>query len=115
MSTERTEVAAQEIAEALFESEMAIEAALATTASVMTRLPAFKSEAGLTVFHAQDVIEHASDLVALLTQARRKAGELHRKLDATKRQIGLNHLAFGPVGKPPEQFETAMKVVPQAA
>ena len=101
MKNDVIQTAADEIAHSLFDSELAIESGIGSIATLVAALPSFKKAAGLTVFHAQDVLEQASEVMDLLTQARRKAGELHRKIGAVHRQLGLEPIAFGPIGKPP--------------
>ena len=95
--------AAEEIAAALIEGEAALDVTIARTAGVVSTLHAARMPAGLTIFHGQEALEEAMAFATLLTQARRQCGVLHRKLEATQRQVGLGHIAYGPVGKPPAQ------------
>ena len=95
MRNKEIESAAQDIAASLLSGENAIEASVGAVAALMASLPSMKNIAGLTVFHGQEVLEDATDLLAILAQARRKIGDLHRRLDATQRQIGLEPIAFG--------------------
>jgi hypothetical protein len=99
MSKEIRAQAASKVAEALFTGEAALEQALAETATVVATLPAIRAAAGLSVFHGQQAIEDGMEVAALLTQARRKMGELHKTLEATSRQVGVTH-AFGDILKP---------------
>ncbi len=100
MAQEVREETARRIAVLLFEGEAALELAIARSASVMSTFAAEREAAGLTVFHGQEALEEAMQATTLLTQARRQMGQVHRKLEATQRQVGLGHTAFGPVGKP---------------
>jgi hypothetical protein len=92
---------AQQVATALFTGEAALEQALAETATMIAALPAARSAAGLSVLHGQQALEDGMELAQLLTQARRKMGELHKTLEATGRQVGVRTQAFGDVPKPP--------------
>jgi hypothetical protein len=105
MSKEIRTQAAEKVAVALFTGEAALEQALAETAMVVATLPQVRAAAGLSVFHGQQAIEDGMEVAALLTQARRKMGELHKTLEATSRQVGVTQ-AFGDVVKPPTAIAT---------
>jgi len=106
---------AYEIARSIHDTENSIEAAAAKTAELICALPRMKSAAGLTALHGQEVLEDASALLAILTQSRRKAMELHRKLELTQKQIGLDHVAFGPGGKPADTAIPEMRGIRRIA
>jgi hypothetical protein len=93
---------AHTVATALHSGEIALEKALAETGGLIAALAGHRQETGLSVFHCQDALEDAMGVAALLTQARRSFGGLHRRLEATSRQIGLDPKAYGPTEKPPE-------------
>lgn len=100
MSMDIREAAALEIAAALFAGEEALDNSLASVAAVMSRFPATRSRAGLSIAHGQQMLEAAGEVTVLLTEARAKLWTLHKKLEATQRQVGLGHVAFGPTEKP---------------
>ncbi|WP_369061658.1 hypothetical protein ABOZ73_06405 [Caulobacter sp. 73W] len=100
MSMEVREAAALEIAAALFAGEEALDNSLASIAAVMSRFPATRARAGLSIAHGQQLLEAAGEVTALLTEARGKLWTLHKKLEATQRQVGLGHVAYGPGDKP---------------
>ncbi len=112
---DKVEAAAREIAVNLFDGETQIEASLANIANLISAMHPLKAAAGLTVFHAQDVLEQAAELIGILTTARRKAGALHRKLDVAQTQIGIKPIAFGPIGKPYEDLSLSVQEVRQLA
>ena len=62
---------AEQVAGALFEAEAAIDAALSKTAQLTGVMPALRSKAGLSALIGQDALEHASQAIAALAEARR--------------------------------------------
>jgi len=116
MDAEQTFIDASKIASCLLASEDAIEEALSSVAAMITLMPQIKRSASLTIFHGQEVIETSQELIEILASSRRKIAQLHRKLELTQHQIGLQHFAFGPVGKPSaEENHPAMRDIRQVA
>jgi hypothetical protein len=74
-----------------------------------------KRLAGLTVFHSQDTLESASELMVALSQSRRKAANLHRDLDASQKQIGIRPISYGVIGKPPAKASLTVTPVRSVA
>ncbi len=95
------------IARALFETEAAIENGLINSNSLLLQITKAHSDVKPTVFHGQDALESLTDLMGILAQARRKAGELHKNLSGLQSDFGLGGIAFGPVGKPVERTARA--------
>jgi hypothetical protein len=82
---------AEQIAAALFEAEAAIDVALSKTAMLT----------------GQDAVEHASQAIVALAEARRAIVETHKELSIAQAQIGLGAVVMtDPVGgnKPPLLF-----------
>lgn len=101
MPRHRREVA-QTVATALFESEAAIDSALATTAAFLGRMPQARQEARLAARVGQDAIDHATQALAALAEARRQIVAAHEALADVQGQIGLGAINYGPlIDKPP--------------
>lgn len=96
---------AHSITTALLAAESALEMAIADSGAIITALTAQRSDTGLSVLHGQEALEEAMAVTTLLTQARRSFGGLHRKLEATGRQVGVRTTADGPIQKPPVGIE----------
>jgi len=93
---------AEQIAGALFEAEAAIDAALSKTAQLTGVMPALRSKAGLSALIGQDALEHASQAIAALAEARRAIVETHKQLSVAQTQAGLGAVMVGEPGdKPP--------------
>lgn len=94
--------AAEQIANALYEAESAIDAALAKTAAFAGAIPAFRAQAGASALIAQDAMERASQAVVALAGARRAVVEAHKDLSVAKGQVGLGAIMIDTGGtKPP--------------
>lgn len=110
---------AEQVAEALFEAEAAIDAALGKTAGLPGVMTAGRQDAGLSALIGQDAFERASQAIVALTDARRAIVETHKELTIAQRQIGLGAVAVGdPMGKPIAEAEmepTAARLRPVRA
>jgi hypothetical protein len=115
MKNETKDTAAIQIAIPLFEGEDSLDLSIGRFSAVIAAMQNMKVVAGLSVLHAQGALEAATDLLTILAQARRKTGELHRRLDLAQRDIGLTPIAFGPVGKPDVDLMPALSELPAAA
>jgi hypothetical protein len=93
---------ARRVARALFDLENSLDQSIASLGDLISEAHKMKIECALTIFHGQESLEKAAQLASHLTEARRTAGELHRRLEQTQAQIGLRTISFGVVGKPPE-------------
>ena len=89
---------AEQIAGALFEAEAAIDAALSKTAQLTGVMPALRSKAGLSALIGQDAVEHASQAIAALAEARRAIVETHKQLSVAQEQVGLGAVMVGDPG-----------------
>ena len=95
---------AEQIASALFEAEAAIDAALSKTAQLTGIMPALRGKAGLSALVGQDALEHASQTIAALAEARRNIVETHKELSIAQEQVGLGAVRMdipGLFDKPP--------------
>jgi hypothetical protein len=82
-------MAAEQIAGALFEAEAAIDAALSKTARLTGVMPALRTQAGASALIGQDALEHASQAIMALAEARRAIVETHKELSIAQGQVGL--------------------------
>lgn len=95
---------AEQIAAALFEAEAAIDAALAKTAQFTGVMPALRAQSGASALIGQGALEHASQAIMALAEARRAIVEAHKELSTAQVQMGLGAVAIGDVGPKPPPF-----------
>lgn len=90
------------VAEALWEAEAAIDAALCKTASLTGAIPQVSKSAHLCTEVGQNAMERVSQTLMALTEARRAIVETHKELTVAQRQIGMGAMAqdAGGGGKP---------------
>ena len=93
--------AAMMVAESLFAAEEAIDAALARTAELNSKMSTARTEAGLSALVAQDAFEVSAAAFAALARARADIVETHKRLSEAKIQVGLRTVSVGEVPKPP--------------
>lgn len=93
--------AAMQVAETLFAAEEAIDAALARTAELNSKMVTARTDAGFSALVGQDAFEVSAAAFAALARARADIVETHRRLSEAKIQIGLRTVAIGEVPKPP--------------
>ena len=96
-------MAAEQVATALFEAEAAIDAALGKTALLTGMMPSLRKSAGASALIGQDALEHATQAILALSEARRAIVETHKELSIVQGQIGLGAVRMdGDLGdKPP--------------
>ena len=96
-------MAAEQVAGALFEAEAAIDAAISKAAHLTGVMPSLRKEAGASALIGQDALEHATQAIAALAEARRAIVETHKELSVVQGQIGLGavKLEGDPGDKPP--------------
>lgn len=95
---------AEQIAGALFEAEAAIDAALCKTAALTGVMPSLRRQAGASALIGQHALEHASQAIMALADARRSIVETHKELSVAQGQIGLGAVKMVDPGsgeKPP--------------
>ncbi|HMG48744.1 MAG TPA: hypothetical protein VK614_14955 [Allosphingosinicella sp.] len=89
------------VRDSLFAAEEAIDAALARTADLNSKMVTARTDAGLSALVGQDVFEVAASAFAALARARCDIVETHKRLSEAKIQVGLRTIAIGDLGKPP--------------
>ncbi len=99
---------AEQIAAALFEAETAIDAAISKTAMLTGVMPALRKQAGASALIGQDAVEHASQAIMALAEARRQIVETHKGLSVAQEHMGLGAVRItmddAGSGKPPPSF-----------
>ena len=95
---------AEQIAEALFEAEAAIDAAISKTAQLTGVMPALRQKAGLSALVGQDAVERATQAIMALAEARRAIVETHKELSVAKDQVGLGAVMVDTGGSMPPQL-----------
>ncbi|HMG48743.1 MAG TPA: hypothetical protein VK614_14950 [Allosphingosinicella sp.] len=90
------------VAESLFAAEEAIDAALARTAELNSKMVTARTDASLSALVGQDAFEVSASAFAALARARSDIVETHKRLNEAKIQIGLRTMAVGDeLPKPP--------------
>jgi phosphoglycerate-specific signal transduction histidine kinase len=93
--------AATIVAKQMYESELAIDRALAAIARLQAALPEARMEASLSAVVGQDVIEQVTRALTAMVRVRRAMVDVHNKLDGLKTDIGLRELSMsGGMAKP---------------
>jgi phosphoglycerate-specific signal transduction histidine kinase len=87
--------AATKVAKELYESEAAVDGALASLARLQASLPEARRIANLSPVMGQDVVAQISRSMANLVQVRGAVVDVHAKLDEIKTDIGLREMAMG--------------------
>jgi len=110
--------AAEQVAQSLFETEAAIDAAIAAAARLTGLMPAARSDARLSAVVGQEAFEIASVTLTELIQARRSIIQTHHTLADVQTQVGLRAVSFGGgIDKPAAEQagERTLSVVPEGA
>jgi hypothetical protein len=93
---------AQGVANRLFATEKAIDAALSEAAQLMAGMAQARQDLRVSAVVGDDATRKVAETIATLAEARRAIVEAHRELDAVKTQIGVRTKLIGVVDKPPE-------------
>jgi hypothetical protein len=115
MPRHRREVASK-VAEHLFATETAIDAALAQAAAFVGFMPAARQDAQLSAVVGQPALDHAISAIAALNEARRQMVSAHHALAEVQGQIGLGAVNFGGlIDKPDYPKQARLGLVRTAA
>lgn len=107
-------LAAETVAQALFEAEKAIDAAIAQTATLAGLMPTTRQDANLSAIVGQEALMRAIETMQALGVARQNIVETHKQLSVAQRDIGLGAVSFfgtggeKPPAPPPEGFLTVV-------
>ena len=91
----------QRVANRLFATEKAVDAAMAEAASLMMSIAEARSELGLSAVVADDATGKVAQAIATLAEARRSVVAAHANLAETKLRIGVRTKLIGISDKPP--------------
>ncbi len=94
--------AAQIVATSLFETETAIDNALAKVAELAGSMPQARLHAEVAANFGQDAMTSAARTMSILIEARKSLLETHEHLAVTQKLAGLNAVSFG--GSMPKSF-----------
>ena len=94
MLKQRRELA-QEVADALFEAERAIDAAIQRTAHLVGLIPAVRTDARLSALIGHGALRQAIASVGALGEAREGICEAHKELSLAQTQVGLGAVTLG--------------------
>ena len=87
--------AARKVAESLWATEDAIDAALARAAELNGTMVTARTDAKLSALVGQDAFEVSASAFAALARARGDIIETHKRLSEAKIQIGLRTVSWG--------------------
>ena len=94
----------QRVANRLFATEKAVDAAMSEAASLMTAIAEARADLGLSAIVADDATGKVAQAIATLAEARRAVVAAHGNLAETKLRIGVRTKLIGVSDKPPEQI-----------
>ena len=89
------EILARSVADDLFATEAAIDAAMTQIAGLTCRLPAAHREAGFAATRGQSVYDSLVEALAAQTRARSAVVDVHNHLAALKQTSGMRTVAIG--------------------
>jgi hypothetical protein len=108
--------AAHAVAAKLFETEKAIDLAIAHAAELSAAMPTARLKANLSATVGQEALVAASNAIAALIVAREHAITAHARLNETRDQIGLATVAIGGgMVKPEDPLIVALSAPVRAA
>ena len=93
---------AQGVANHLFATEKAIDAALAEASQLMGSMVSARTDLRIAAASGDVAISKVADAMATLAAARRAVVEAHADLDQVKLRIGVRTRMFGEFGDKPE-------------
>jgi len=95
---------AQRLANRLFATEKAVDAAMVEAASLMTAMAETRAELGLSAVVGDDATTKVAQAIATLAEARRSIVGAHSSLADLKLRVGIRTKLIGVSDKPPEQI-----------
>jgi hypothetical protein len=98
---------AQRVANRLFSTEKAVDAAMAETAVLMTSLIEARTELGLSAVVGDNATGKLAQAIATLAEARRAVISAHGDLADLKLRVGIRTKLIGVSDKPPEITQDA--------
>ena len=104
---------AQRVANRLFATEKAVDAAMTEAASLMTAMVEARAELGLSAVVGDDATGKVAQAIATLAEARRAVVAAHGDLADLKLRVGIRTKLIGVSDKPPENIETEARHIRQ--
>ena len=95
---------AQRVANRLFATEKAVDAAMAEAASLMMSIAEARTDLGLSAVVADTATGKVAEAIATLAEARRSVVAAHANLAETKLRVGIRTKLIGVSDKPPDQI-----------
>lgn len=95
---------AQRVANRLFATEKAVDAAMAEAASLMMSIAEARTELGLSAVVGDNATSKVAEAIATLAEARRAVVAAHANLAETKLRVGIRTKLIGVSDKPPDQI-----------
>jgi hypothetical protein len=107
--------AARAVAIQLYQTEAAIDAALASTAELNALLPKARMDANISAALGHDALQCTGLSLTALIEARRAMVEAHRLLDEARKDIGLRERNFGGGMLKPSAIDQRLRIVNDVA
>lgn len=96
---------AQRVANRLWATEKAVDAAMAEAASLMMSIAEARAELNLSAVVADDATGKVAQAIATLAEARRAVVAAHGNLAETKLRVGIRTKLVGVTDKPPADVQ----------
>ena len=93
---------AQGVANKLWATEKAIDAAIAEAAQLISGISEARADLRVSAVVGDDATRKVAEAISTLAAARGAIVEAHRELDVVKTQIGIRTKMIGVLDKPPE-------------
>lgn len=100
----RVRIEANKVAEQMFKTEAAIDAAISEAAMMASLLPLARVGANVSAVIGQGAFDRSASALSALVLARREMVAVHGELGEVKDQVGLRNVSFGGQDKPPTGF-----------
>lgn len=91
---------AERVAEKLLAVEASMDAAFVGVAELAVLITEARGRSRLSAVVGQQVVQDLGETIAKVVEARGALVRTHRSLDAVKAEVGLRHVAIGPLEKP---------------
>ena len=96
---------AQRVANRLFATEKAVDAAMAEAAALMTSMAEARTELGLSAVVGDDATMKVAQAIATLAEARRSVVSAHSSLADLKLRVGIRTKLIGVTDKPHQNVQ----------
>jgi len=93
---------AQKLANKLFATEAAVDAAMAEAMNLLAGMAEARKEAGMSATVGNEATAKIAEAISILAQARTAVVEAHGELNDLKLRVGIRTKMVGIMDKPPE-------------